>query len=56
MHYNIIMVTGVEVFGSWKDIAPHMKSPRQDAELQQQLIEAMREQGGRELQFYTNSY
>ena len=50
------MVTGVEVFGSWKDIAPHMKSPRQDTELQQQLIEAMSEQGREGMQFITNSY
>ena len=31
------------MFGSWKDIAPRLKSSQRDTDLQQQLMDAMSE-------------
>ena len=34
---------GVEVFGSWKDIAPRLKAVKSDSNLEQQILDAMKD-------------
>lgn len=36
---------GVEVFGSWKDIAPKLKTIRSDSNLEQQIMDAIQDGG-----------